>query len=118
METYELKQYRPRCCTIHAALFRSVSNTIELLSQLKSKGPEAFPLQIALIDAAYIVSREHILVAVHQSMLGYSRDLANREKTGDEGEGDPIRGMKTKSIHSEILWNLSISSNVSLTCIL
>jgi len=108
METYEFTQYIPSYCTVHAALLRSPSNASQLLQDLKSKGAEAFPIQLALIDAAYITSREHLLIAIHQALLSSSRSM-----TAEKGSEVQVRGLKTKSIHSEVLWNLSISSNVS-----
>lgn len=118
METYEFSDYAPSYCTAHAALIRSPKNAAQLLQNLKSKGAEAFPIQLALIDAAYITSRNHILVAIHQALLTNNRSLSAHSEhvTGQTGAGQvpvPVRGLKTKSIHSEILWNLSISSNVS-----
>jgi hypothetical protein len=116
METLEFPQFAQSYCIVHIALFRSTSNASELLQNLKTKGTEAFPIQLALIDAAYITSREHLLIAIHQALLSSSRGAAAAEKVKQDGGVQaeaPVRGLKTKSIHSEVLWNLSISSNVS-----
>lgn len=124
METYEFTQYAPSYCTAHIALIRFCNNSAQLLQDLKTKGAEAFPLQLALIDAAYITSIDHLLIAIHQALLSNSRSVAaavttvtTTQKDYQDGQNVAIgRGLKTKSIHSEVLWNLSISSNVSRLC--
>jgi hypothetical protein len=110
METYEFTQFVPSLSTVHAVLVRSVSNAAQLLVDIKAKGAEAFPLQLALIDASMILSKEHLLIAIHQALLSNSRGEEAQRSTH---EGVIVRGLKTKSIHSEVLSNLSISSNVS-----
>jgi hypothetical protein len=116
METYEFTQFAPSLSTVHVALVRSATNAAQILQDLKTKGAGAFPIQLALIDAALIASKEHLLIAIHQALLSNSRgEVADQQLQDGVVDGATVvRGLKTKSIHSEVLWNLSISSNVRL----
>lgn len=96
METFHFAHFNPPAgeC-VHLSLVSNLRNADLLLNAMKAKSIGAFPLPLALIDARLITSTDHILVAVQQAMIRSSRN-----------------SLKTKSIYSEILWNLSATSNV------
>lgn len=93
METFDLAHVAaPASGRVHIALVHQPRNAVALLDAVK-RGSIIVPC--ALVDARLITSTEHLLVAVHQAVL--------REARGT---------LKTKNVHSEILWNLSTTSNV------
>ncbi|PWN24026.1 hypothetical protein BCV69DRAFT_244371 [Microstroma glucosiphilum] len=112
METYTFPHFHPESNTVHLALFHSVSNAQPLLSQiinaasLPTGHPDQIKVDFAFIDAGMVVSREQVLNAVLQSMVWKER--------GEEGAiGAGSGGLKTKTIHSEVIWNLFPGRNIS-----
>ncbi|KAI5790207.1 CGI121 protein [Geopyxis carbonaria] len=79
---------------IHIALFKDVSNAAFLRDQLLA-GNEAF--EYAFIDAATVVSIAHALAAAHQAV--HSSIL--------------LQKTRTRNVHSEIVFSLSPTNNIS-----
>ncbi|PWN92940.1 CGI-121-domain-containing protein [Acaromyces ingoldii] len=98
METLHLSHLPVELSAVHICHVRSLGNAASVLARLKAEGPAAFPLQFALLDASKVTSRTHLVVGIHQALLAASRGSA---------------AMKTRSIHSEILWALSPSTNIA-----
>lgn len=105
MQTYHFGHLTlPSFSTAHVALVRDLGNASAILEDVKSGGQRFGDMPMALVDARMITSADHILVAVHQAMLRNAR--GHQESAGS-------RGLRTKSIHSEVLWNLSATNNVN-----
>ncbi|KAG8860579.1 hypothetical protein FRB96_003833 [Tulasnella sp. 330] len=89
---------------VFLALFTHVTNASAIRSRIIAaatadgpKGDEERELiNFAFIDAKTIVSREHLLSAVNVALVAASHD-----------------SMTTKTVHSEILWALNYSNNIS-----
>ncbi|POY74106.1 hypothetical protein BMF94_2918 [Rhodotorula taiwanensis] len=101
MESYPLSYAE---ATVHLCLFE-VSNAAELRSRLVTASQlpdddrgdeERAAVDFAFIDAKMITSRLHALTAVQQALLARSDGT-----------------LKTKTIHSEVLWMLEPGSNIS-----
>lgn len=96
---------------VYMAQFEDVKNGVELREALiaASKTPdgseERARMDLAFIDARLVHSRQQLMTAIMQAMIGAMR----RDVKGD-GEADV--GLKTPSIHSDILWTLNPNNNV------
>lgn len=86
-------EHLPPGYDICAALFTDVTNAGFLQAQLVAHNP-AF--EFALIDAATVLSRTHLLAAVYKAVLSHSAGA-----------------LKTPNVHSETVLSLSPSLNVS-----
>lgn len=91
LETIHL-EHIPSTHGVHVALFRNVTNSEYLQSQLLSRNPD---FEYAFVDASTIASRFHLLSAVYKAI--------NIELSGT---------MKTPNVHSEIVCSLSSNNNV------
>lgn len=89
-------EHLPPGYAVYAALFTDVANSAFLQSQLIARNAD---FEYALVDAAAVVSRTHLLAAVYKAVL------AHNSKT-----------LKTPNVHSETVLSLSPSLNVSLYC--
>lgn len=89
-------EHIPSTHSVHVALFRDVTNTEFLQSQLLSRNPD---FEYAFVDATTIASRFHLLSAVYKAIT--------IETSGN---------MKTPNVHSEIVCSLSSNNNVCNRC--
>ncbi|CAE6445954.1 unnamed protein product [Rhizoctonia solani] len=98
------KFFPPELSRVHVALFTNVQNAPELRSRLikastmEGEGgeKEREAVNFAFVDAAPITSLLHLQTAIQQATLA-STDGA----------------LRTKTVHSEILWALNSSNNIS-----
>jgi len=89
---------------VYIGLFENISNAEEVLHRIqqaaRAEGPEGDKeralVNYAFIDAELITSLLHLNVALVQSLLA-------------EAEGK----LRTKTVHSEILWNLNPTNNIT-----
>lgn len=102
METHTFQHVEPSQSQAHVVLVQNVQNAQAILEDVKRGGEKFGEMPMALIDAKMISSSSHLLVSIHQAILRNARKI--------EGK---TTGLRTKSIHSEVLWNLSITNNVS-----
>lgn len=91
LETFTL-EHVPAQYSVHAALFRDVSNAGFLQSQLLARNAD---FEYAFIDASTIVSRFHVLAAVYKA-LSVLIDST----------------LRTPNVHAETVIALSSSNNV------
>ena len=119
METIYLPAVFPdeyRC--VYIAQFDHVKNGSELRHALvqASKTPvhsdERRKMDMAFVDARLVCSRQQLITAILQAIVGAQRRDIKRE----ELEPLAITGLKTPSIHSDILWTLNPNNNVRLNC--
>ncbi|KAL5527021.1 hypothetical protein ACEPAG_5812 [Sanghuangporus baumii] len=104
METYVYNHFPDRISSVHIALFTSVKNAAELRSRIVkaattegSEGEaEREAVSFAFIEAKLVTSRRHLQTAVYQSMLA-----------------DAQNALKTKTVHSEIIWCLNPTNNIT-----
>ncbi|KAH9843501.1 CGI-121-domain-containing protein [Rhodofomes roseus] len=89
---------------IHLALFHPVSHAAQIRARIvrasQLEGPEGDAereaVNFAFIDARLITSTLHLQTAIHQAILA-------------EAQG----ALRTKTVHSEILWALSPNNNIT-----
>ncbi|GAA5898164.1 hypothetical protein JCM5296_002009 [Sporobolomyces johnsonii] len=102
METYPLHHAGS---TVHLALFTGIKNAPALRQRLVHASTlpdddngtaERAAVDFAFVDAAMITSRLHVLTAIHQALLARSQGT-----------------LKTKTLHSEVLWMLEPGTNIS-----
>ena len=86
-------EHLPPGYAVYAALFTDVANAAFLQQQLVARNP-AF--EYALVDAATVVSRTHLLAAVYRAVIAHQSGT-----------------LKTPNVHSEAVLSLSPSLNVS-----
>lgn len=82
---------------ILASLFTSVTNSAEIRAQLLASNHD---YDYAFIDATTLVSTTHILTAIFRAVNDW---MAGR--------------LKTRNVHSEVVFSLGPNNNVSLTSI-
>ncbi|CEQ40545.1 SPOSA6832_02185 [Sporobolomyces salmonicolor] len=101
METYPLDHTGT---IVHLALFTGIKNAAALRQRLVHASTlpdddngtaERAAVDFAFIDAAMITSRLHVLTAIHQALLARSQGV-----------------LKTKTLHSEVIWMLEPGTNV------
>ncbi|PLW33815.1 hypothetical protein PCANC_21907 [Puccinia coronata f. sp. avenae] len=97
METFDLQFFATR---VNVWLFDQVKNAGELRKALihasqTNDRAEQCRLDWAFIDASMITSPQHLITAVSQALVTHSHG-----------------NLKTKTLHSEILWTLSPGSNI------
>jgi EKC/KEOPS complex subunit CGI121/TPRKB len=85
-------EHLPPDYAVYAALFTDVANAAFLQAQLIARNAD---FEYALVDAATVVSRTHLLAAVYKAVLAH--------KGGT---------LKTPNVHSETVLSLSPSLNV------
>ncbi|KAI6383089.1 hypothetical protein MCOR25_000277 [Pyricularia grisea] len=86
-------EHIPNTHSVHAALFRDVSNAAHLHSQLLARNP-AF--EYALIDASAVGSTAQVLAAVFRALTALLGG-----------------GLRTPNVHSETVFCLSPSNNIT-----
>ncbi|KAL2261945.1 hypothetical protein VTK26DRAFT_2953 [Humicola hyalothermophila] len=86
-------EHIPQGYQVYAALFRDVTNTEFLHSQLLSRNSE---FEYAFIDASSVISRLHLLSAVYSAL-----------NTLIDGT------LRTANVHSEIVVSLNTNSNIA-----
>ncbi|KDN53200.1 CGI-121-domain-containing protein [Tilletiaria anomala UBC 951] len=112
METYSFPHMPEALQDVHIALFRSITCGAKLRQRLISAAAmpadaagdaEREAVNFAFIDAAMILSLQQLLTAVHQALLIASRGSASEGVQG---------GMRTASIHGEIIFALHPANNI------
>ncbi|GAA6012106.1 hypothetical protein JCM10207_005130 [Rhodosporidiobolus poonsookiae] len=102
MESYPLPHHAH---TAHLALFSPLSSAPQLRQRLIAASSlpddehgraERRAVDFAFVDAGMITSRLHALTGVSQALLALQGD-----------------GLKTKTVHSEVLWALEPGSNIT-----
>ncbi|KAI0077604.1 CGI-121-domain-containing protein [Panus rudis PR-1116 ss-1] len=104
MESFYYPQHPPESSYVHVALFTNVTNASELRDRLvkaaSMAGPEGVAereaVDFAFIDATLVCSTLHLQTAIVSSILAQSQGV-----------------LRTKTVHSEILWNLNPTNNIS-----
>ncbi|KAI5455168.1 hypothetical protein NCC49_002437 [Naganishia albida] len=104
MESYSLPNFPHEFSSIHLCLFHNVKNAASLRTRLVAaatmpgtEGDEARDeLDFGFVEASMIVSREHILTAIYQSLMAASS-----------------QNLRTKTVHSEVLLALHPSNNIA-----
>ncbi|KAI0687320.1 CGI-121-domain-containing protein [Earliella scabrosa] len=94
----------PDLATVHIALFRNVTNSAQIRSRIvrasQLDGPdgetEREAVNFAFVDARLICSFLHLQTAVYQAILAQVQN-----------------SIRTKTVHSEILWALNPTNNIS-----
>ncbi|ERS94834.1 uncharacterized protein SPSK_07978 [Sporothrix schenckii 1099-18] len=86
-------EHLPPGYAVYAALFTDAANAAFLQAQLVARNAD---FEYALIDAATVVSRTHLLAAVYKAVLAH--------KSGT---------LKTPNVHSEAVLSLSPSLNIA-----
>lgn len=101
----------PAPATAHVAIVRGLANAEAILSDVKSGARQFGDTPMTLIDAKMITSSMHLHVAIHQALLRNARSFTAKDQTDVQSSSS----MRTKSVHSEILWNLSTTNNIAET---
>jgi len=104
METFAYSHFPADLANVHIALFTAVTNASQIRSRIVKastmEGPqgdaEREAVNFAFIDAKLVTSKLCLLTALHQSMLS-----------------DVQKSLKTKTIHSEIIWSLNPTNNIT-----
>ncbi|KAF5364055.1 hypothetical protein D9756_000989 [Leucocoprinus leucothites] len=104
MDLFFFPHLAPDRATTHVALFRNVKNAADLRKRIINAATmegEAGEIaredvNFAFIDARLITSRLHLQTAVYQSILAEAQN-----------------GLRTRTIHSEVLWNLNPTNNIT-----
>ena len=110
METVCLPDAFPRAYRcVYMAQFEGVRNGGELRDALirASKADddaERRRVDFAFVDARLVQSRQQLMTAIVQAIVGAMRR--------DPKRPDAEVGLKTPSIHSEVLWTLNPNNNV------
>ncbi|PIL36534.1 hypothetical protein GSI_00223 [Ganoderma sinense ZZ0214-1] len=105
MQTFRYPHFPPELSTVHVALFNTVTNSADIRSRIirasQLQGPdgdtERNALNFAFIDARLICSLLHLQTAIYQAVLAHAQ-----------------RSLRTKTVHSEILWALNPTNNASI----
>ncbi|KAL9712380.1 hypothetical protein Ac2012v2_003617 [Leucoagaricus gongylophorus] len=106
MDLFLFPHLAPSRATTHVALFLNVKNASNLRKRIVSAvtmggeigETEREQVNYAFIDARLITSRRHLQTAVHQSILAETHN-----------------GLRTRTVHSEVLWNLSPTNSITET---
>ncbi|EPQ59754.1 CGI-121-domain-containing protein, partial [Gloeophyllum trabeum ATCC 11539] len=104
METIHYPHFPPHLSRAYIALFTSVTNAGALRSRIINAATlegiegdrEREAVNFAFVDARLITSELHIKTAVYQAILA-----------------EALGALRTKTVHSEILWALNPSNNIS-----
>ncbi|KAF8590272.1 CGI-121-domain-containing protein [Ramaria rubella] len=104
METHTYPHLPAEVSTVHVTLFFNVSNAAQLRNRLIAAANisgddgerEREAVNYAFVEANLITSLLHVQTAVYQAILAY------------------VQGsLRTKTVHSEVLWALSPGHNIS-----
>ncbi|KAJ7644349.1 kinase binding protein CGI-121-domain-containing protein [Roridomyces roridus] len=104
MQSYQLPHLPPHLSSVHAALFKDVSDAAQLRQRLitasTAEGPDGTrardALNFAFIEARLITSLQHLRTAIHQAVMA-----------------DALGSLRTRTVHSEIIWSLNPTNNIS-----
>ncbi|KAF9531009.1 kinase binding protein CGI-121-domain-containing protein [Crepidotus variabilis] len=104
MESIQYPQFDLKRSKVHIALFKNVSNSGQVKSRIVAAATaegdyglqERAAVNFAFVEARLITSRQHIETAIYQAILA--------EEAGT---------MLTKTVHSEILYFLNPTHNIS-----
>lgn len=115
METIHFSHFPNQISTLNAAIFHSVPKPEELLDRLlTNKDGNDEEIQFAFVDSTRIISRNHLMTAIHQAMLSATNSMQNKDANGNGMAHSAVKGgMRARNLNAEILWKLSPSSNVS-----
>ncbi|KAJ7163256.1 kinase binding protein CGI-121-domain-containing protein [Mycena filopes] len=104
MESYQLPQFPPHLSCVHAALYTDISDPDSLRKRLIAASTaegtdgehERAALNFSFIEARLITSVNHLRTAIYQAVLAESQ-----------------ASLRTKTVHSEIIWALNPTNNIS-----
>ncbi|KAJ7645637.1 kinase binding protein CGI-121-domain-containing protein [Mycena polygramma] len=104
MQSYQLPQFPTHLSCVHAALYTNVSDSDSLRKRLITASTaegsdgerERDAVNFSFIEARLITSVNHLRTAVYQAILA-------------ESQGS----LRTKTVHSEIIWALNPTNNIS-----
>ncbi|KAJ7725362.1 kinase binding protein CGI-121-domain-containing protein [Mycena metata] len=104
MESYQLPQFQAHLSCVHAALYTNVSDPDLLRKRLITASTaegadgerERDALNFSFVEARLITSVNHLRTAIYQAILAESQD-----------------SLRTKTVHSEIIWALNPTNNIS-----
>ncbi|KIP10554.1 hypothetical protein PHLGIDRAFT_22190 [Phlebiopsis gigantea 11061_1 CR5-6] len=104
MESFCYPQFPPQFTTVYVALFTEVENAAELKKRLVAASVmpgeegdiEREAVNFAFIDARLITSALHLQTAIYHAVLAATQE-----------------SLRTKTVHSEVLWTLNPSHNIS-----
>ncbi|KAJ7366556.1 kinase binding protein CGI-121-domain-containing protein [Mycena albidolilacea] len=104
MQSYQLPHFPTHLSCVHTALYTDVSESDLLRKRLITASTaegstgerERDAVNFAFIEARLITSVEHLRTAVYQAVLAAAQG-----------------GLRTKTVHSEIIWALNPSNNIS-----
>ncbi|KAJ6584670.1 CGI-121-domain-containing protein [Mycena capillaripes] len=104
MQSYQLPQFPTHLSCVHAALYTDVSDSALLRKRLITASTaegsdgerEREAVNFSFIEARLITSVCHLRTAIYQAILA-------------ESQG----GLRTKTVHSEIIWALNPTNNIS-----
>ncbi|KAI0759741.1 CGI-121-domain-containing protein [Trametes elegans] len=104
MQTFRYSHLPPELSVVHVALFTNVTNSAALRSRIVRASQleglegdsEREAVNFAFIDARLICSILHLQTAIYQAILAQAHE-----------------SLRTKTVHSEILWALNPTNNIS-----
>ncbi|KAH7930319.1 CGI-121-domain-containing protein, partial [Leucogyrophana mollusca] len=104
MDILRYPQFPAHLSAVYVALFSEVNNAAALRSRIVKAASipgaegdaEREAVNFAFIDARLITSYLHLQTAIYQAILAASQD-----------------GLRTKTVHSEILWALNPTNNIT-----
>ncbi|KAJ7043843.1 kinase binding protein CGI-121-domain-containing protein [Mycena alexandri] len=104
LDSYQLPQFPAHLSCVHAALYTNVSDSDSLRKRLIAASTaegadgerERDALNFSFIEARLITSVNHLRTAIYQAILAQSQD-----------------SLRTKTVHSEIIWALNPTNNIS-----
>ncbi|KAJ7081371.1 CGI-121-domain-containing protein [Mycena belliarum] len=104
MQSYQLPQFPPDFSCVHAALYIDVSDADLLRKRLITASTaegltgarERDAVNFAFIEARLITSADHLRTAIYQAVLAAAQG-----------------GLRTKTVHSEIIWALNPTNNIT-----
>ncbi|KAJ6620735.1 kinase binding protein CGI-121-domain-containing protein [Mycena sp. CBHHK59/15] len=104
MESYQLPQFSPYLSCVHVALYTDVSSPDLLRKRLITASAaegidgerEREAINFSFVEARLITSLTHLQTAIYQAILAESQGC-----------------LRTKSVHSEIIWALNPTNNIS-----
>ncbi|KAI0052648.1 CGI-121-domain-containing protein [Auriscalpium vulgare] len=104
METFTYPHFPPEFSVVHVALFTDVKNAQSIRTRIvkastlqgRDGDSEREAVNFAFVDARLVTSRLHLQTAIYQAILTETQ-----------------ASLRTKTVHSEILWALNPSNNIT-----
>ncbi|TFK64722.1 CGI-121-domain-containing protein [Pluteus cervinus] len=101
METYTFNAYPDHLNTAHVALFHNLKNAAALRAQIRAAATspdeaDRDAVNFAFVEPRLITSRLHLQTAIAQASLAAAQG-----------------NLRTKTVHSEILWALNPTNNIT-----